>query len=253
MSPDQPIPFGAVGIPLHDRRGIVRAVALVDETDAPTIERHRWSLVSTKPYYAGRRAAPDGEQRYRTILMHWVVLGYSSPPPGREIDHINHDRLDNRRANLRIVERWQNMQNLRGARSDSRSGVRGVMWGRDAGKWYAQIRLRGQGHFLGYYSTIEEAAAVVAAARAQHMPFSDEARSGFRGPEVRLGVAHPHRRASGRLAAEGVSWHRQSRKWNVRLTADGKRHNLGLYVNREDAERVAAEFRASHNLRPSAI
>jgi hypothetical protein len=75
-------------------------------------------------------------------------------------DHVNGNTLDNRRENLRVVTPTENQLNRRGARSDSRSGVRGVCWHGQTGRWTATYR----GRYLGIFPTIEEAAATYAEA-----------------------------------------------------------------------------------------
>jgi AP2 domain/HNH endonuclease len=97
------------------------------------------------------------------LEMHRLILGL---PQYRElkidVDHINGDGLDNRRANLRIATRAQNLANS-GSRQGS-SQYKGVSFCRQTGRWKAQITIGGQNHNLGRYSTEEEAAAVYNAA-----------------------------------------------------------------------------------------
>jgi hypothetical protein len=76
--------------------------------------------------------------------------------PGDIVDHINHDRLDNRRSNLRICTHSQNCANGEGLRSHNSAGYKGVYAVRD--KWRAQIRVNGRCHHLGYFVTKREAA-----------------------------------------------------------------------------------------------
>lgn len=75
------------------------------------------------------------------------------------IDHINGDRLDNRASNLRDVPHSVNNRNMSANRRNT-SGVMGVHFNRATGKWVASIKGGGRMTNLGYYSTIEEAAAV---------------------------------------------------------------------------------------------
>ena len=132
-------------------------VSLIDAQDAPLAAQSLWFLNSGGYAYNGR------------MLLHRLLL---SPPADREVDHINGDRLDNRRANLRVVTRSENSQNVR-AHKRSKSGVRGVWFG--AGKWIAGINTGGRRIHLGRFLTLEEAEVAVRAGRARLMPYSQDA------------------------------------------------------------------------------
>lgn len=94
-------------IPLtHDQ------VALIDASDFPIIAAFRWRATwnnGQHRYYAtaGTKRV-DG--RITTIYMHRLITGC---PKGKEVDHLNHDTLDNRRENLRAGSHKENMQNGR--------------------------------------------------------------------------------------------------------------------------------------------
>lgn len=78
-------------------------------------------------------------------------------PDGKEIDHINGNRSDNRISNLRLVSRSENLQNRHRPRKNSRSGVKGVAWDEQAGKWLAKIMVCGKRHYLGSFKTVKDA------------------------------------------------------------------------------------------------
>lgn len=95
-------------------------------------------------------------------------------PKDMVVDHINHNRLDNRRANLRLCSHIKNMQN-QAKRLDNKSGFKGVVWHKSTGKWQAQIQNSGKKVHLGLYLTPEQAhAAYVAAARELHGDFAND-------------------------------------------------------------------------------
>jgi hypothetical protein len=87
--------------------------------------------------------------------LHWSVFG--DVAEGLEVDHINRDRLDNRRANLRVVTHAQNMAN-HAKRITNTSGYRGVKWARRQKRWVAQISVNNVRHHLGFFLEIEDAA-----------------------------------------------------------------------------------------------
>ena len=92
---------------------------------------------------------PSG--RRKTVSMHREILGAKDH---EEVDHINGDRLDNRRSNLRVLGRSANLHN-RGAYGPS--GLKGVSWDKRKKKWRAEIGKNGKRAWLGYHDTKEDA------------------------------------------------------------------------------------------------
>lgn len=111
------------------------------------------------------RIKVDG-QEYRAHRLVWLwVFGAW---PECLIDHINHEKTDNRLCNLREATASQNQQNRRTSRNNT-SGYTGVYWDRCAGKWGANIHHLGTQKNLGRYQSKEEARqAYVAAASEMH-------------------------------------------------------------------------------------
>lgn len=95
-------------------------------------------------------AANDSKPRK---LMHRHILGY----PKKGVDHINGNKLDNRRKNLRVCTQSQNMANSP-KRTTNRSGFKGVSWNKRYGKWEAYLTKDYKRVFLGYFDDIREAA-----------------------------------------------------------------------------------------------
>lgn len=149
-------------IPLRDRHGNIRAFALVDADDVGAVTEHRWYLNA------------NGYARSETAgYMHRFLLGLERGD-GHLADRISGDRLDNRRANLRVVDAKGNGQNVSSHR-DAISRFRGVTFRRDTGKWVAQAWTCGRRVGLGCFDREEDAARAAAAFRAEHMPYSREA------------------------------------------------------------------------------
>ena len=130
-------------------------VALIDQEDLELVSRYRWRLSTPnkwRQYAQAHIRRPDGRQA--EVRMHRLILGLTDPSV--HVDHINGDGLDNRRANLRHCSPSENHRN-RGRQVNNTSGLKGVYWQKDRGKWKAQIQVNRKNHYLGRFTTAEEA------------------------------------------------------------------------------------------------
>jgi hypothetical protein len=91
----------------------------------------------------------------KTVLMHRLV---TSAPAGTEVDHGNHEGLDNRRSNLTVTSRSGNALNRQGANRNSKSGLHGVYFHAKTGKFRGWIRADGRRKEVGAFDTAEAAA-----------------------------------------------------------------------------------------------
>lgn len=153
---------GTALIPLFGLGDVVVAHAIVDLSDSEWLSQWRWCLSTG---YASRNA-PRGTMP-RQIRMHRLVLGLLSDDPAVP-DHINRNKLDNRRSNLRAVTLQLNAQN-KGARGGS-SKYRGVSWNATAQKWAVHIRVSGKSRYFGSYLDEADAAEVARSTRARLLP-----------------------------------------------------------------------------------
>lgn len=90
--------------------------------------------------------------------------------PKGQIDHLNGDRSDNRLANLRDVDQFTNMQNMRKAPAGSKTGVLGASTHKLTSKFRSVIRVDARQKHLGYFDTPEAAHAAYVAAKREHHP-----------------------------------------------------------------------------------
>jgi hypothetical protein len=111
-------------------------VALVDDEDCTWLRQWNWSAVSPQRLNGGYAMRRDN-QSGKTILMHRLIL---DAPEGIEVDHINGNGLDNRRANLRRVTVQQNRQNRNRGRTNQ-TGFKGVTFDKKSGKWVMSLRV----------------------------------------------------------------------------------------------------------------
>lgn len=86
----------------------------------------------------------------------WVYF-HGEIPDGHVVDHINHDGLDNRLENLRLVTQSQNAKNMP-KYSSNRSGLPGVHFSQTKRVWVAQTNIAGKRVCLGWFDNIFDAA-----------------------------------------------------------------------------------------------
>lgn len=92
--------------------------------------------------------------RGRAIFMHKLIM---QPPDGRVVDHVDANRANNCRFNLRVCTRQENARNRRKF-SATRSQFKGVDYAKRLKKWYAKWWYHNKDHRLGYFDTEIEAA-----------------------------------------------------------------------------------------------
>lgn len=129
-------------------------VAIVDDADYERFSHYTWrAVVRSNTLYATRHVPKDVDGKHRSILMHREVMDAC---PGEEVDHINHNGLDNRRENLRICSRLENSRNR--IKTWGSSQYKGVSWQKDRGKWQAYIKAGKRMEHLGNFVNEEDAA-----------------------------------------------------------------------------------------------
>lgn len=152
-------------IPLRARDGSIRAYTIVDATDAEWANQWSWQLSNG---YA-RRTYQDESGRHN-VYLHRALLSLDEGIP-LEGDHINRDRLDNRRENLRPGTHAENGQN-QPIRLGMTSCHRGVSWAPEKRKWLANVGINGKTINVGYFASEHDAANAVRDARKRLMPFA---------------------------------------------------------------------------------
>jgi hypothetical protein len=153
-------------IPLRASDGSVRAYTTVDSADADWVNQWTW-----RPHpkgYASRHDRSTGTDRI--VLLHRALLGLTHGD-GFEGDHINRDRLDNRRANLRKLPKNANQQNTPSKRGSS-SIYRGVTKHRN--RWQAVVTTNGRRIHLGSFTDEHEAGRAALLGRQRYLPYSQD-------------------------------------------------------------------------------
>jgi hypothetical protein len=131
-------------------------VAIVDDEDYERLSKYRWFASKVGNNWYALRHSPRG-QSPATVKMHRVVVGLEYRDK-KQLDHINHNGLDNRRSNLRICDYAANQHNrkIRGTGTSQYKGV-DLIAGRK--KWRARICKQYRTYELGEFASEKEAAA----------------------------------------------------------------------------------------------
>jgi hypothetical protein len=118
----------------------------IDHADEEKVLAYHWNF--------GNTGYLQTEKMGKRFYLHRFLMEAGK---GEQVDHINGDKLDNRRANLRICTRSQNFYN-KGRQSNNTSGYKGVTFCKATKKWRAQIWFNKKRLSIGRYKTKEEAA-----------------------------------------------------------------------------------------------
>lgn len=105
-------------------------------------------------------------KRFATHRVCYAIYHGVDPHP-MQVDHINHDRLDNRIDNLRLVSNQENHKN-RSKSPRNTSGVTGVYWHKQKNKWHAKIKSNGKNKHIGYFTNKADAIAARRAAEKKY-------------------------------------------------------------------------------------
>jgi hypothetical protein len=215
-------PPGVVAIPLPDGH-----IAWVDGPLPPDWEAYHWYCRGKAGvhYVTGYRR---GQSRHLMSLHRWLL----DAPPGLEVDHINGNPLDNRRANLRVVTARENQWNQR--RRRGHVPYKGVSYRPRHRRYTASIREGDHHRFLGYFRTAEDAAhaydtaAVAARGAYAALNFPEDRWTPDQVAAVRLRrrpIGAPRSQSGWR----GVCWQAARRRWRARICVHGRQVELGSF------------------------
>lgn len=137
--------------------------AIVSDIDYKYLNQWGW-------WYDGRYALR--ERRRHNIYMHRIIIERTGLHDFKDSDHIDGNKLNNCRNNLRPTTRSQNMCNC-GKHCDNTSGYRGVSWHKKDCKWRARISVNGKQIYLGNFTNkLDAAKAYNDAANKYHKQFA---------------------------------------------------------------------------------
>lgn len=193
-------------------------VALVDDEDYDRVCAHRWCFHNIRGYHRAVSRI-NGE----LVSMADFILGVIS---GQEVDHINHDTLDNRRENIRPCTRSQNLMNARKRTGQCSSRFKGIWWDKSVERWHAEITVRGNTTRVGTSECEIEAAGMYNyAAKKLFGEFAyvndvDDLEPALVKERRQAGCTSQHR---------GVTFVTTTGRWRARIMRSGKYVHLGYF------------------------
>ena len=243
---------GVAKIDIYDQAKVLIAIALVSDEDWHRLSLVRWS--ESDGYAVG---SFDGVQ----TSMHKIVVS-ATVAPGLVIDHINRNRLDNRRENLRVVTPSDNSQN-RDVSKNNTTGYVGVERKKNNSKWLARISKEYVEYQLGSYDhpILAAVAYNVQALKLYNRPFLNsiygeivtdmqhardilfkekpiydiqKVTESMDGMTLSEGSTSKKREGTA-SKYKGVTKSCGKNRWNVEIAKDGQRHKLGVYSSEEAA------------------
>lgn len=200
--------------------------AIVDANDYDWLMKYNWAVNNNG--YAYRPSLIADNKKGAAILMHRQIM---NTPQGMDTDHINGNKLDNRRANLRICTNAQNMRNAKKHYGDkATSKYKGVSWKKRQQRWQAAIAVDDKDIHLDTFSTdIEGAIAYNEAAKKYYGEFA-------RLNEIVIPdgfIFTPEKKYSSEYW--GVCLHKPSGRWIAKISGHGKMVNIGMYATEIEA------------------
>lgn len=200
---------------------------MVDDADFLWLRRFRWHYSATTGY--ARTHLGHGVFRN----LHQLLLPRITD---KVADHINRDKLDNRRCNLRLVTKAENNRNK--LQHNNTSGFSGVTRNVNSpSRWIAQASLNNQNYYIGSYGSPEEAAKARTAFLEKFLtdPYSIPPK----GPLKR----------NNRSGFNGVFWFARKQRWIAHVyDKQGKRRYAGSGRTPNEAAQRLAEFKEREGL-----
>lgn len=146
-------------IELYNYFGEIEGVAKIIIEDYSITQGYIWRVSSEGYVFTHKNG--------KTVFMHRLIL----KPSNKEIiDHENHDKLDNRRENIRIATKSTNAMNVK-KWEHNKSGIIGVNFRKDTNKWRAYIKINQKQITLGSYDIKEDA--IIARLKAEKQYFRE--------------------------------------------------------------------------------
>lgn len=124
----------------------------IDLEDIEKVKPYRWCLyksLSSDTFYV----QSTGRKYFCRVPLHRFI---TNCPKGKEVDHINHNGLDNRKSNLKVCTRAENMLN-KVMYKNNKSGYRNINWNKSNKVWVVRVKRNNIDKVIGTTTKIEKA------------------------------------------------------------------------------------------------
>jgi hypothetical protein len=200
---------------------------IVDDCDYEYLSQWKWYLSN------GYAISNDRKKMHRIIMK---------AKEGEIVDHIDRDKLNNSRTNLRIISREGNVHNQK-KRINTFNNYKGTQYVKKLGLWQSRCRINGNDYYLGLYKT-EIASAYAYNKKAIELSeyillnefdiYIDELE------KMLITDSAKKPPAEKKSKQKGLYWHKKSGRmkqgdWEVKVRVDGKYKSLGRFINEQDA------------------
>jgi hypothetical protein len=130
--------------------------AIIDSEDFDKVKKYSWSISKLGYPTAIINSYKNGQKSNKitaSIYLHRLILNF----PSQQIDHIDNNKLNCQKKNLRFCTQKENVRN-QSKKSSNTSGYKGVSWSKTMNKWEARINPDYKAIVLGYFDNKVDAA-----------------------------------------------------------------------------------------------
>jgi hypothetical protein len=121
---------------------------LIDIDDLDKVKHRLWHFTQSNGVISNKRRGEKKPNSNGHIKLHRLIM---DAPKNKVVDHINGDRRDNRKSNLRVVDQWANMINR------SSGKMRNIERRTNSKTLCVRITKNKKKYYIGNYATVEEA------------------------------------------------------------------------------------------------
>lgn len=141
-------------IQLYNKHQKIIGEAIIDTEDVPKVEKYKWRLYlgGTERSKCSSILTGNGSTTYTNSLHRHIM----NCPKGLYVDHINGNRFDNRKCNLRICTNQENNFNVAKQKTNT-SGYKGVWYDKLRKKWVSEIKINNIKVFIGRFINKDDA------------------------------------------------------------------------------------------------